>query len=132
MYPPKASTHLRSHSDFIKLSGPLVTATLDTVKLNRFSEVEVTCQSVQSNNFEFKWQPATKEDADIAPADVIYILPLFAHNTNGPDGEVGRHSSALVLKRNTRSEDTYQRVGLQLWAERMGFRDALEMEITII
>jgi len=53
-------------------------------------------------------------------------------NKNGADGEVCRHSSALVLKRNTGSDDTYQRIGFQLWVERMVFQDALETEITII
>jgi hypothetical protein len=62
-------------------------------------------------------------------------LPLSKMSTpikNGADGEVCRHSSALVLKRNTGNDDTYQRIGFQLWVERMVFQDALETEITII
>jgi hypothetical protein len=73
-----------------------------------------------------------KEVADVAPEDVIYILPLFAYNKNGANEEVCRYSSALVLKRNTGSDDTYQRIGFQLWVERMVFQDALETEVTII
>ena len=63
---------------------------------------------------------------------IIVTLEYVYTNKNGADGEVCRHSSALVLKRNTGSDDTYQRIGFQLWVERMVFQDALETEVTII
>jgi hypothetical protein len=49
---------------------------LDAVKVTRFSGVEVTCRSAQSNSFEFECQPGAKEDAGVAPEDITYIFTL--------------------------------------------------------
>lgn len=121
-------------SGFIRLSGPLVAATLESVQAGGFSGVEVTCHTThdKSNQFKFKWAPDTKEDADLSPGDVIYILRLFSHDKNGADGEVGLTSSGLVLQRCGTGEEEYRRIGFQHFVRRSVFQDAQMTEITII
>jgi hypothetical protein len=120
-------------SGFIRLSGPLFTATLDTVKVTSLFGVEVTCHTTQNDNeVKFKWDPDTKDDADVSPGDVIHILHLFSHDKNGADGEVGLYSSGLVLKRCSTGEEEYRRIGFRHFVQSSVFQDAQLMEITII
>jgi hypothetical protein len=120
-------------SGFIRLSGPLVTAMVETVKVGRLLGVEVTCHTTpnKSNQFKFTWDPDTKEDADLSSGEVIHILRLFSHDKNGVDGEVGLTSSGLVLERCRTAEEEYRRIGFQHFVQRPVFQDAQVMEITI-
>lgn len=74
---------------------------------------------------------AIEKLASVLRAIITTLEDVYA-NKNGADGEVCRHSSALALKRNTGSNDTYQRICFQLWVERMVFQDVLETETMII
>src|SRR5947209_18000278 len=99
MYSQSPRLHRRSHFGLHQSIRVARHRHVRCSKNHQVSEVEPMCHSAQSNTFEFEWQPDTKEGADVAPGDVTYILSLFAHNKKSPDGEVGRYSRALVLKR---------------------------------